>query len=215
MQTLLHLSVSARGEASHSRRVGQELVARIRAAQPGLRLLYRDLAQHPPPHPDRPFVEASLMADADRGPAQHAALAYSESLITELEASDGLLIDSPMNNFTVPSALKAWIDHVVRPRRTFRSTPDGKVGLLQDRPVWAVIACGGSFAPGSAQQTDFFSPYLRYVLSSIGISHVEVLRLSNMTRGAEPVERARQAAQAWIEDQVVRWRGAGSVSTPV
>ena len=65
--------------------------------------------------------------------------ALSEYLIAELDAADIVVIGTPMNNFTVPSTLKAWIDHIVRIRRTFRSTPAGKVGLLRDRPV--IDAC--------------------------------------------------------------------------
>ena len=60
--------------------------------------------------------------------------ATSQALIAELEACDAVVIGTPMNNYTVPATLKAWIDQIVRIHRTFRSTPQGKVGLLQDRP---------------------------------------------------------------------------------
>jgi FMN-dependent NADH-azoreductase len=204
MPTLLHIRVSSREEASHSRRAGAGLLARILAQVPEVRVVLRDLGNAPPPHPDRPFVTASLMLDDARGPAEREALAYSEELIAELEAARLVVIDSPMHNFTVPSALKAWIDHVVRPRRTFRSTPQGKVGLLADRLVLAVVACGGTFAEGPAQQQDFFSPYLRYVLGSIGIRSIDILRLDNMSRGPEPVAQANALAEAWIRERVER-----------
>ena len=53
-------------------------------------------------------------------------MSRSEELIQELESSDFVVIGTPMHNFTVPSALKAWIDHVVRVRRTFNVTPTEK-----------------------------------------------------------------------------------------
>ena len=56
-------------------------------------------------------------------------MSRSEELIQELESSDIVVIGTPMHNFTVPSALKAWIDHIVRVRRTFKVTTEGKVGL--------------------------------------------------------------------------------------
>jgi FMN-dependent NADH-azoreductase len=150
------------------------------------------------------------MPDDARGPSERAALSYSEQLIGELEAAHWVLIDTPMHNFTVPSALKAWIDYIVRPRRTFRSTPQGKVGLVPDRPVLAVVSCGGPFAEGPAQQQDFFSPYLRYVLGSIGITSIDILRLDNMARGTEAVERANAQAEGWIRRQVERLGVAGT-----
>jgi FMN-dependent NADH-azoreductase len=107
-----------------------------------------------------------------------------------------------MHNFTVPSALKAWLDLVVRPGRTFRLTPRGKVGLLKNRPVLVVIACGGRFGEDPRAQTDFLSPYLRYVFGVIGLSSVEVLRLDELNRGAEKIDRSREIARRWIETQV-------------
>ena len=53
---------------------------------------------------------------------------------------DAIVIGTPMNNLTVPSVFKAWIDQVLRAGRTFKSTPTGKVGMLRDRPVFVGIA---------------------------------------------------------------------------
>lgn len=199
MATLLHISVSPRENASHSRKIGRELVEQFGALEPTLRVVVRDLARPPLPHPDRDFVEASLMPEADRKRAQIDALALSDILIDELEAADIVVIDTPIHNFTVPSVLKSWIDHIVRPHRTFRSAPEGKIGLLRNRPVYVVVACGGSFNGGSAVQADFITPYLKYVFSTIGIFTVDVLLLENLNRGNAKIEQACVAARHWIK----------------
>lgn len=201
MANLLHISVSARGSASISRQAGQQLVDRLRAANPGFNVIRRDLAAAPPPHPDEAYVTAALTLPESRGPAEDAVLAQSETLIQELETADHVVIDTPMHNFTVPSALKAWIDHVVRIRRTFGVTPEGKVGFLSDRPVQVLVACGGQFE-GPGGQSDFLTPYLTYVLGSIGLNRVEVLRMELTTRGAEPLARAQAKAADWIEERI-------------
>ncbi|WP_410003879.1 FMN-dependent NADH-azoreductase [Ralstonia sp. TCR112] len=144
MTTLLHVTASPRDDRSHSRRGGRLVVAQLGEAVGGLRVIERDLAATPLPHPDAGFVQASLMPDADRTAAHRAELALSETLIGELEAADAVLISTPVHNYTVPSALKAWIDLVVRPERTFRRTPTGKVGMLADRSVLVVSASGAT-----------------------------------------------------------------------
>ncbi len=199
MATLLHIAVSPREEASHSRKIGCELVERFRAVEPALRVVVRDLAGTPLPHLDRNFVEASLMAEANRGRTQIDALALSDILIGELEAADIVVIDTPIHNFTVPSVLKSWIDHVVRPHRTFRSGPGGKIGLLKNRPVYVIVACGGPFSGGPAIQSDFMTPYLKYVFGTVGIFNVDVLRLENLNRGNAQIEQAFMAARNWID----------------
>jgi FMN-dependent NADH-azoreductase len=104
-----------------------------------------------------------------------------------------------MKNFTVPSTLKAWIDHIVRIRRTFRSTPGGKIGILRDRPLVVVGAHGGYCGDAPPGQPDFLTPYLRAVFETIGIRSVKFLRLEGLGRGPEAVERALDQANTWIE----------------
>ena len=41
------------------------------------------------------------------------------------------------------SAVEAAGDHVVRVRRSFELGPQGKVGLLRDRPVYVAVSSGG------------------------------------------------------------------------
>jgi FMN-dependent NADH-azoreductase len=97
----------------------------------------------------------------------------SEQLIRELENADCVVIATPMHNLMVPSALKAWLDHVIQADRTFRITREGKVGALRDRPVFIAIASGGTFTGINAQQPDFMRPWLKAVLASIGLFDVK------------------------------------------
>lgn len=142
----------------------------------------RDLALHPVPHPSEDFVQASLAASEARTPNAGSALESSEMLISELERADALLISTPMHNFAIPSVLKAWIDHIVRPGRTFRSTARGKQGLLGNRPVRIILACGGALEAGGGHQEDWASPYLRYLFGVIGLTDLDVLVLENCNR---------------------------------
>jgi FMN-dependent NADH-azoreductase len=205
MSSLLHLSCSPHGAASHSGRAAATTIARLRQCAPDLRLVERTLGSAPPPHPDAAFAEASLLRAEERGPAQRAALALSETLLAELEESDYLLISTPLHNLMLPSSLKAWIDHVVRPGRSFGITPQGKRGLLRDRPVRVLLACGGPH--GGDGPPDFVTPYLRHVLATIGLHDVEVLALPNLRRGAEALEAARAALERWNDAQAAAWPG--------
>lgn len=202
MRTLLYIPVSARGPASHSRKVGDDLCARLRAANPSLRRITRDLAATPLPHPNTEFVTAMLKPADARDTADNAALALSEELIGELDAANIVVIATPVHNFSVPSALKSWIDHVVRINRTTRNTPEGKIGLLHNRPVLIIGASGGRFGEDATAQRDFFEPYLRYLFPTIGITDIAILRMQLLTRGPEPLAAAYAQAESWIAAQV-------------
>lgn len=211
MSTLLHVSASPRGAASISRRIAGDLVQELCAAAPMLRVVERDLAARPVPFPDATFAAASLRPEASRDDADRAALALSETLIAELDKANLLLVSTSLHNFSVPASLKAWIDHVVRPGRTFRSTPDGKVGLLADRPVLVMVACGGSFGEGTGRQPDFLAPYLEAIFGVIGLHDFQCFKLENCARGDERLRASVGAARNWIYAQCRRLKTHRSI----
>ncbi len=195
MTTILKILVSPRPQ-SHSRLIAGEIVARLQALHPGARVIDRDLAAAPPPHPDLALYNAILSPEA--GP-DHPDFALSERYIGELEAADWVVIGTPMNNFAVPSTLKAWIDHIVRIRRTFRSTPEGKIGMLRDTPVIVVSSHGGYVGGTPAYQPDFLTPYLRSIFETIGMPRIEFIQMQALTRGPEPLAKALGEARDWID----------------
>lgn len=209
MATLLHISASPRHAASVSRRIAAEFIARLRAQSLVGRVIERDLSATTMSLPGKAFVTASIKPDASRSEADRAALRFSETLIAELETADVVLVSTAMHNFTVPASLKSWIDHVVRPGRTFKPTPNGKVGLLHNRPVFVMSACGGAFEEGlgdkaDARQPDFLTPYLKAVFGVIGMHNVQCLRLDNCLRGEAQLATALSAGRMWIDDQCRR-----------
>lgn len=204
MTRILYVVVGPRSERSWSRRYGAQVLAQLERRYPGATVVQRDLAAHPPPIIDAQFADAILRTPDSWDAADRDALGYSEQVIEELEAADVVLISTPMNNYTVPATLKAWIDHIVRIRRTFIGTPQGKVGLLQDRPTYVVTAAGGHHSGDGVVQPDFLTPYLIAIMGTIGIRDVRFLSLQGVTRGAEAEARANEHARAtlatWFDD---------------
>jgi FMN-dependent NADH-azoreductase len=199
MSAILYITASPRGEQSWSRRIGDAWVDRLATRYRDARFIRRDLAADPPPGIGAAFADAILKRADERSAAERDALGYSEQVIGELEAADHVVIATPMNNYTVPATLKTWIDHVVRARRTFMSTPSGKVGLLPDRPTWLITSSGGHHTGEAARQPDFLTPYLRAVLATIGIHDLRVHSLEGLTRGPDAVAKARAEADAALE----------------
>ena len=151
MNNLLLLNASPQGQVSHANQLALELVASLRNRYPQLELVERDLGAQPLPPLDMDYARALTTATPFDSPT----FELSEALISELERSDMLLIATPMHNFTLPAALKLWIDYVLRIHRTFSSGPEGKTGLLRDRPVYVIVGSGGFHQGERARQADF------------------------------------------------------------
>lgn len=174
---ILHIDCSPRPD-SHSRKLSASIVEKLLTIRPDGKVNRRDLGYEPIPHigPDYAAALTSSATLAALKPCSDA-IRLSERLIQEIEISDVIVIGTPMNNFTIPSVLKAWLDQVLRVGRTMRSTPAGKVGLLDDRPVFVGIAAGAVFTGDRANQPDFLTPYLSAALGCIGLNSVHYLSL--------------------------------------
>ncbi|ORM65026.1 FMN-dependent NADH-azoreductase [Pantoea rodasii] len=191
---LLHIQVSPDLAGSASRNASARLVEKLRALHRDLEETVLDLAQHPLPHLDAFTIGAFFTRPEERNDAQRAAVQTSENLVDQLFACDTLVISSPMWNLGLPSVLKAWFDHITRAGRTFAFTPEGtKVGLVNGKKVYSVVASGSVFAHGPFVQDDQFTPYIRVALEYIGITDVEFIRVDGTH---DPVSRDTALPQA-------------------
>ncbi|SNS85244.1 FMN-dependent NADH-azoreductase [Pseudomonas segetis] len=191
MKTVLLINASPHGDDSHAHQLALELVAVLQQQHQGLELIERDLGAYPLP----PLGTDYARALTSNTPFDSPAFEVSEAMIAELERSDVLLIATPMHNFTVPAALKLWIDYVLRIQRTFKSTAKGKVGLLEDRPVHVVVGSGGFHRGERARQPDFLTVYLRYALNTIGLFDLQFTYLQGLVLGQEVVQAAIEQAR--------------------
>ncbi|MEZ5688554.1 MAG: NAD(P)H-dependent oxidoreductase [Caenibius sp.] len=174
---ILHIDCSPREDA-YSRKLSAAMVARLLALVSDAEIVRRDLGMKPVPHPDADYATSLSAPDKLTGEDTHTATSMSEQLIREVEAADILVIGTPMNNFTVPSVLKAWIDQILRMGRSIGASPTGeKIGLLQDKPVFIGIASGGVFTGDEAKQPDFLIPYLTAALGCVGIETLQFFPL--------------------------------------
>jgi len=195
MQHVLVIRGSLFGEEARSARLAADLVATLRERHEGLDVTVRDLARDPVPHLAGSTWEAFARSADERSDAQREALALSDALIEEVQRADAIVLTTPMYNFGVSSAFKAWYDHVARVGVTFRYTSEGPQGLLEDRPVYVVSVRGGRYAGTPA---DNQTPWLSQILNFIGLESIEFVHAEGMASGQsdEAYAQARERIEA-------------------
>ena len=185
---ILHVSCSPRGQASESLRLSRNIIGLLLAGNPSATVINRVVGDGTVLPVDAQYATSQQSA-ADV--TQEGSIARSDELIRELESADVLVIGTPMHNFTLPSTLKVWIDHVARVRRTFNVGANGKTSLLQDRPVFIAVSSGGRFSGETPRQPDFLTPYLKAVLGMIGLHDLTFFSVEGTAMGPEAVAQAR------------------------
>lgn len=180
MKNILMIEVSPRGKDSASRAVSDTLFERLAHLYPGAKILRHDVAAEQLPHLDGTTLRAISTKDPMEAESLKASAHQSDQLTNELLESDLLVMATPMWNFGIPSALKAWIDLVVRPGRTFQYSGGGVLGLAKGKKAILILASGGVFTEGPWRPWDFVEPYLRQILGFIGIVDVQTVRVEGM-----------------------------------
>lgn len=205
MTHALRLTTSILGENSVSTHLLDKLETQLRAQGDDLTVTHRDFSVEPIPHFDSDWLGAVMTPESERTDEQQRKADFSDRLISELRDADMLMIGLPMYNFTVPSMLKAWNDHVARAGNTFEYTAAGPQGLLADKPVFLVSAMGGIHKEG---ESDFLRPYMKQFLGLLGITDIRFITASGLNLGEEPRATAIAAAEAEINNAVSSYRKA-------
>jgi FMN-dependent NADH-azoreductase len=198
---ILHVTCSPRGLASESSRLSRGIVGLLLASEPTAIVVDRVIGDGSISHIDGNYATAlSTTQQSSAKQSQAGSISDSEELIRELESADFVVIGTPMYNFTVPSTLKAWIDHIVRVGRTFDATKEGKQGRLYDRPIFVAVSSGGRYSGGRARQPDFLTPYLKAVLGTIGLRDLTFFSVEGTSAGPDAVAEARDSTDRALQE---------------
>ncbi len=166
---ILHIDSAITGDASVSRQLTAQIVARLKAANPAASVTYRDLNEGVPAI-DTDWFKAVRLVPENPTAEQQALVATSDAYLREVQDADVLVIGLPIYNFTLTAQLKNWLDQIARAGLSFRYTEAGPEGLLKGkRAIFAYTAAGTPFG----SDLDFASGYLRHMLGFLGITDVE------------------------------------------
>ncbi|WP_166266545.1 FMN-dependent NADH-azoreductase [Marinobacter caseinilyticus] len=196
MKNILVITASIFGQDGQSSQLVKKTLDNLKAQHPGVSVVYRDLAANPVPHLDADRFGAFSAATDERSGEQQRVVDYSDGLINEIVEADTIVLGVPMYNFGIPSALKAYFDHIARAGVSFRYTAQGPVGLLQDRPVYVLAARGGIYA-GTSNDTQ--TPYIRAFLGFLGIKDVNFVYAEGLNMGDDHKHEALDGAATNID----------------
>ena len=201
MANVLVIQSSPRGSDSFTRKLVAAIVTELGEKNQSSTVTVRDLALNPLPHLEEVHIAAFRAPPETHGPAHKDVLMRSDKIIAEVKAADVIVIGVPMYNFSIPSVLKSWIDHLARAGQTFRYTEKGPEGLVKGKKVYLALASGGIYSEGPYKAFDFADSYMRAILGFIGVTDVTTFRVEGV---AVPAKQ-EAALQKAIDSIKLRW----------
>ena len=194
MTKLLHIDSSVLGPHSVSRQLSAAIVERLRKATPALEITHRDLTAAPLAHLSGAHL-AAMQGAVNPDATLQQEIATSGAVLAEFLAADTVVLGAPMYNFTIPSQLKAWIDRIVVPGKTFKYGAQGPEGLTGHKRVIVAVSRGGFYGAGTPTAAlEHLETYLRGVFGFLGVTQLEFIAADGIQVGPEHREKALASA---------------------
>jgi FMN-dependent NADH-azoreductase len=126
-----------------------------------------------------------------------AEFAETNVVLDEFLAADIVVLGAPMYNFGIPSQLKAWIDCLAAPGKTFKHTATGVEGLAGGKKLIIASSRGGFYTASSPMAfMDHQETFLTSFFGFIGISDAAFVRAEGVGLGPEQRKLALETALA-------------------
>ena len=186
---ILRIDGSTRRQESVSRSLGDLAVATLQEQLGVVNVTSRD-TRSGLGNISSAWRNASLTSRESRSTEHRALLAQSEALISEVENADLLVIALPIYNFSIPAALKSWIDLICR------DNVDGARarnlgGKTKNKQALIIVTSNYTMANAA---DDFATPYLKFMMKFIGIDHSTFIDATGLANDPETiVSRAKNA----------------------
>ena len=201
MRKILIINASARNERSISRYMTNVFVEIWEERNPNDSIIYREVGQGNIPHVTEKWIAGAFKSPALRNEEEREALKLSDELVAELKEADVVVLGTPMYNWSVPSALKAYIDQVLRANETVLISKEDLTnpytGLLKNKRVFLLMVRGNmGYDPGDFyEHMDFQTKYLKTVFGIMGIQEVEHASLNGVMMKEDSLVYARRKVE--------------------
>lgn len=205
MTNLLRIDASARQARSLTRMMSDSFLESWTKTGADLDIVQRDVGLRPPEAISESWIASAFTPPEQRSPEQISLLKASDMFIEEVERANIILISTPMYNYGMPAALKAWVDQVVRVGKTF--TFDLARGDRPLEPVFSgkilvVLTASGEFGFGPGEMNDgagHLIPHLRTVSKYFGADVMHHVGIEYQEFGDHRFESSKAKAARQIE----------------
>lgn len=100
-------------------------------------------------------------------------VAVADKYLDQFLAADKVVFGFPLWNLTIPAVLHTYIDYLNRAGKTFKYTPEGPVGLIEDKKIAILNASGGVYSEGPKAELEMAVKYVVNMMGFFGVKDIE------------------------------------------
>ena len=180
--SILRIDSSMRQQSSVSRDLANATIGKLRAGITDTEIVWRDLKSGVG-HVNNAWRNASFSSIAARSAEERALLAQSDALTSEVDRADIIVFAVPIYNFSIPAALKAWVDMVCR------DNVDGATAIDKTdahRYKHAIVILTSNHTLAGAED-EFATGFMRFILKFIGCTDIDMVDATGLANDKQGI----------------------------
>lgn len=183
MKTILHIDASARLTTnslaeynSISKSLAATFIDKWLTHNAEDKVIHRDVGVNPPDFISQDWIAAVFTPDDAKTDEQKELLSLSDTLISELEEADVIVMSSSMYNYGMPATLKAWFDQVIRIHKTFTfdlARGDYPLEPIMSGKTLVLLTSSGEFGfgpGGMREKMNHLGPHIQTLSHYLGVN---------------------------------------------
>lgn len=158
------------------------------------------------------FLEENLLAYIQRNylgnaltPEQKKLMSKMDRMTEQLKSADIVVVAFPMNNFSMPAAVKAWFDSVILKGQTWDVKDGGYVGMMNGKKALVLVSSGGFYTKEPMVAWEHALSLTKLEFQFMGYSDVQGILAEGMNAGddiksvnlTKSIEQIQSIAQKW------------------
>ena len=210
MSTLLHIDASARKTRSLSRALGKAFIDQWLEQHPADAVTHRDVGTNPPNFISEDWIAAVFTDEEKLSDDQKQLLEQSDLYIEELSRAEVIVVSTPMYNYGMPAALKAWFDQVIRVNKTFSfdlSRGDYPLEPILKNKKLVLLTASGEFGfaqGGQRESMNHLGPHIKTLSKYLGVDEIAEIEIEYQEFGDERHTQSIEKAYAAIPEVIER-----------
>jgi FMN-dependent NADH-azoreductase len=178
---------------SYGLQLAESFLATYKEQNPSDPVEYLDLFKEviPPLNPE----QLAMWEQQGRAKPEHME-EFSNPYVEQFLQAERMVIVTPLWNMSFPPQVKAYVDQLIIPDKTFQFTDKGIEGLMQQKKMVHIQSRGGVYSEGPLQKFEHADSYLRLIFGLIGLKDYHHLCIEGTSTFPDDVnERLEQAKE--------------------
>jgi len=198
MANVLFIKANDRDQ-SVSIKLYDAFVSAYRAKNPGDNITELDLFEAELPYYNGEMFSGiiKLASGGELTAEEQKAVNIANRYADQFIAADKVVIAFPLWNFTIPAQLLTYLSYLSQPRKTFKYTAQGPVGLQSEKKVVLLNARGSVYSEGPLAEKEMSVNYVKSMLGFWGITTIETVVIEGHNQYQD---RARQIIETGLAE---------------